>query len=79
MSLISLGNKPSAPSDTAIPEHRAEDEQMDHIHARLLNNPFADSDFVRIQLLGIQNHLIYLAVRRIEAAINTTSTRKEKQ
>ncbi len=79
MSLISLRNKPSTPSDSVIPEHRAEDEQMDHIHARLLNNPFADSDFVRIQLLGIQNHLIYLAVRRIETAINTTSTRKEKQ
>jgi hypothetical protein len=78
VSLISLGNKPSTPSDSAIPEHRAEDERMDHIHARLLNNPFADSDFVRIQLLGIQNHLIYHAVRRIEAAINTTSTVKEK-
>ena len=79
MSLISLGNKPSTPSDTAIPEHRVEDEQMDHIHARLLNNPFADSDFVRFQLLGIQNHLIYHALRRVEHGINTTSTLKEKQ
>jgi len=62
--------KPTTNSpDDAI--EKAEVEEMRNIKNRLVSNPYADSDAVRLTLLGIQIDNVYKTIKRIEALLNT--------